>query len=81
MKIARLFFVVSAISSATLAASAYHNQVGYPTKAPKYIAVVGAEGKDIVFKDSEKQTVLTVKAPEAAYWKPANENASLVDFL
>lgn len=80
MKIARLFFVVSAISSATLAASAYHNQVGYPTKAPKYIAVVGAEGKDIVFKDSEKQTVLTVKAPEAAYWKPANENASLVDF-
>jgi endoglucanase len=80
MRFHNFLLLISLASTPLFAATAYHNQVGFPTKGVKQLAVVGAEGKDIIFKDSTKQTVLTVKAPAAAYWKPANENASLVDF-
>lgn len=80
MRFHNFLLLISLASTPLFAATAYHNQVGFPTKGVKQLAVVGAEGKDIVFKDSTKQIVLTVKAPAAAYWKPANENASLVDF-
>lgn len=81
MQIHKQLLCFSLMATSLFAATAYHNQVGFPVKAPKQIAVVGAEGEDVVFKNnSTKETVLTVKAPAAAYWKPANENASLVDF-
>ena len=66
--------------TAALAVTSYQNQVGFISDAPKQIAVVGAAGEDVVFKDAEGKTVLTVTAPEASMWKPANEEASLVDF-
>ena len=65
---------------AAFAATAHQNQVGFISSAPKQIAVVDAAGKDVVFKDADGNEVLTVKAPEASKWAPANEEASLVDF-
>ena len=73
--------ILSAIAVSTvLAATSYQNQVGFISDAPKQIAVVDAAGKDVVFKDAAGKTVLTVTAPEASMWKPANQEASLVDF-
>jgi endoglucanase len=39
-------------ASSLFAATAYMNQVGFLTKGQKQMAVVGAEGKEIVFKTS-----------------------------
>lgn len=74
--------LASAVATPALfAATAYHNQVGFLTNGPKQMAVLGAEGKDVVFKDTTtKEEVLTIKAPEAKEWKPAEDTASLVDF-
>lgn len=73
--------ILSAIAvTAALAATSYQNQVGFVSNASKQIAVVDAAGKDVVFKDVDDKAVLTVKAPEASMWKPANQEASLVDF-
>lgn len=67
--------------SSLFAATAYQNQVGYITKSQKQMAVVGAEGKDIVFKNSSGKEVLKVTAPKAKVWIPAGDTAaSLVDF-
>ncbi len=73
---------VSAIAAPSLfAAKAFQNQVGFLTNAQKQMAVIDAEGKDVVFKDKDGKTVLTVKAPEAQTWAPAGDTAaSLVDF-
>ncbi len=63
------------------AATAYQNQVGYLTKGQKQMAVVGAESKDISFKDADGKEVLKVTAPKAETWVPAGDSAaSLVDF-
>ena len=79
--ITRNVTILSALAvTATFAVTSYQNQVGFISDAPKQIAVVGAAGEDVVFKDAEGKTVLTVTAPEASMWKPANEEASLVDF-
>ena len=68
-------------ASSLFAATAYHNQVGFLTKGQKQMAVVGAEGKEIVFKTSSGNEVLKVTAPEAQVWVPAGDTAaSLVDF-
>ena len=73
--------ILSAIAVSTvLAATSYQNQVGFISGAPKQIAVVDAAGQDVVFKDADGKTMLTVTAPEASMWKPANQEASLVDF-
>ena len=73
---------ITALSASSLfAATAYHNQVGFLTKGQKQMAVVGAEGKEIVFKTSSGTEVLKVTAPEAEIWVPAGDTAaSLVDF-
>lgn len=62
------------------AATAYQNQIGFLTNGVKQMTVLEADGKDVVFKDANGETVLTVKAPEAKLWEPAEEKASLVDF-
>ena len=81
-KILSPVLAITALSaSSLLAATAYHNQVGFLTKAQKQMAVVGAEGKEIVFKTSSGTEVLKVTAPEAQVWIPAGDTAaSLVDF-
>lgn len=73
---------ISAIAApAVFAASAYQNQVGYLTNGQKLLTVLDAVGKDVVFKDKDGSTVLTVKAPEVATWAPAGDDAaSLIDF-
>ena len=73
-------FVVLA-STGLFAATAYQNQVGFITTSPKQMAVVGAEGQEIVFKTSSGNEVLKVTAPKAEIWTPAGDTAaSLVDF-
>ena len=67
-------------ATTAFAATAYQNQVGFLTNGPKHIAVTEAEGKEIIFKDADGKTALTVTAPAAALWESANEEASLVDF-
>ena len=81
-KILPPMLAITALSASSLfAATAYHNQVGFLTKAQKQMAVVGAEGKEIVFKTSSGTEVLKVTAPEAQVWIPAGDTAaSLVDF-
>ena len=85
MEFSKLFSSVLTLSafSATcaLAATAYQNQVGFITKSQKQMAVVGAEGKEIVFKTSSGNEVLKVTAPTAEVWIPAGDTAaSLIDF-
>ena len=80
MNIKKILVVSTIAAPAIFAATAYQNQVGFMSNGLKQIAVVDAAGKDVVFKDSEGKTALTVTAPEASMWKPANEEASLVDF-
>ena len=73
---------VTAFSATGLfAATAYQNQVGFLTKSQKQMAVIGAEGKEIVFKNTDGTEVLKATVPEAQTWKPAGDTAaSLVDF-
>ena len=81
-KILPPMLAITALSASSLfAATAYMNQVGFLTKGQKQMAVVGAEGKEIVFKTSSGTEVLKVTAPEAQVWIPAGDTAaSLVDF-
>ena len=81
-KILPPMLAITALSASSLfAATAYHNQIGFLTKGQKQMAVVGAEGKEIVFKTSSGTEVLKVTAPEAQVWIPAGDTAaSLVDF-
>ncbi|MCQ2063652.1 MAG: glycoside hydrolase family 9 protein [Fibrobacter sp.] len=73
--------IASAIATTSLfAATAYQNQIGFLTNGQKQMAVIDAAGQDIVFKDESGKEVLTVKAPDTAFWAPAGEGASLVDF-
>lgn len=73
---------ITAFSATGLfAATAYQNQVGFLTKSQKQMAVIGAEGKEIVFKNTDGTEVLKATVPEAQTWKPAGDTAaSLVDF-
>ena len=75
-------FLTTALAATAVFAeiNVHQNQVGFLTNGPKQIAVTGAVGKSIVFKDADGNTALTVKAPETSLWEPANEEASLVDF-
>lgn len=81
-KILSPVLAMTALGATSLfAATAYMNQVGFLTKGQKQMAVVGAEGKEIVFKTSSGTEVLKVTAPEAQVWIPAGDTAaSLVDF-
>ncbi|WP_298771141.1 glycoside hydrolase family 9 protein [uncultured Fibrobacter sp.] len=73
--------IASALATSAFAATAYQNQVGFLTKSQKQMAVIGAEGEDIVFKSASGTEVLKVKVPEAQTWEPAGDTAaSLVDF-
>jgi len=80
MKLQNILLSVAAASSAVFAATAYQNQVGFLTNGLKQMAVIGAAGKEVVFKDESGAAVLTVTAPDSAFWEPANGYASLVDF-
>ena len=81
MNTKNIFLTTALAATAVLAEINVHqNQVGFLTNGPKQIAVTGAVGKSIVFKDADGNTALTVKAPETSLWEPANEEASLVDF-
>lgn len=81
MNTKNIFLTTALAATAVLAEINVHqNQVGFLTNGPKQIAVTGAVGKNIVFKDADGNTALTVKAPETSLWEPANEEASLVDF-
>lgn len=73
---------VTAFSTTGLwAATAYQNQVGFLTKGQKQMAVIGAEGQEIVFKSADGTEVLKAAVPEAQTWVPAGDTAaSLVDF-
>lgn len=72
---------VSALATSVFAATAYQNQVGFLTKGLKQMAVIGAEGEDVVFKTASGTEVLKVTAPKAETWTPAGDTAaSLVDF-
>ena len=73
---------VTAFSATGLfAATAYQNQVGFLTKGQKQMAVIGAEGQEIVFKNADGTEVLKATVPEAQTWVPAGDTAaSLVDF-
>ncbi len=80
-KIAKVLTVSAVAAPALFAATAFQNQVGFLTNAQKQMAVIDAAGKDVVFKDKDGKTVLTVAAPEAKTWAPAGDTAaSLVDF-
>lgn len=73
--------VTAFTATGLFAATAYQNQVGYFTKGQKQMAVIGAEDKEISFKDSDGNEVLKVTAPKAETWLPAGDTAaSLVDF-
>ena len=76
------FFVVATLSANSLfAATAFQNQVEFLTNGQKQMAVIGAEGKEIVFKAENGDEVLKVTAPKAETWAPAGDTAaSLVDF-
>lgn len=86
MKISNNFFTAAlaatAITAPSLfAATAFQNQVGFLTNGQKQMAVIDAEGKDVVFKDAEGKVALTVAAPKAVTWAAAGDTAaSLVDF-
>ena len=80
MNTKKIIAITAIAAPAIFAATAHQNQVGFITNAPKQIAVVDAAGKDVVFKNANGETALTVTVPEASMWKPANEDASLVDF-
>lgn len=80
MNMKKILLISAVAAPAIFAATAYQNQVGFMTNGLKQIAVIDAAGKDVVFKDKDGQTALTVTAPEASMWQPANEKASLVDF-
>lgn len=73
---------LTALSATGLfAATAYQNQVGFLTKSQKQMAVIGAEGAEIVFKDASGTEVLKTTVPAAQAWAPAGDTAaSLVDF-
>ncbi|PWJ65573.1 MULTISPECIES: glycoside hydrolase family 9 protein [unclassified Fibrobacter] len=73
--------IASGFATSLFAATAYQNQVGFLTNGQKQMAVIGAEGKDIQFKDETGKVALTVTAPKAETWVPAGDTAaSLVDF-
>lgn len=57
--------VTAFTATGLFAATAYQNQVGYFTKGQKQMAVIGAEDKEISFKDSDGNEVLKVTAPKA----------------
>ncbi len=80
MSLKNILLITASAATALFAATAYQNQVGFLTNGIKQMAVLDAAGKDVVFKDAQGETVLTVTAPEAQKWSPAGENASLVDF-
>ena len=81
MNTKNIFLTTALAATAVLAEINVHqNQVGFLTSGPKQIAITGAVGKNIVFKDADGNIALTVKAPETSLWEPANEEASLVDF-
>jgi endoglucanase len=81
-KILSPVLAITALGTSSLfAATAYMNQVGFLTKGQKQMAVIGAEGKEIVFKSESGEEILKVTAPEAQVWIPAGDTAaSLVDF-
>ena len=80
-KITLVLAITALTASEILAATAYQNQVGFITKSLKQIAVTGAEGKEIVFKDESGEEAFKVTAPKAETWEPAgDEAASLIDF-
>lgn len=79
------FLTVAAFSTiaaqSAVAATVHQNQIGFLTKGLKQIAVVGAEGMEVTFKDASGSKALSVKVPAAAPWTPAGDTAaSLVDF-
>lgn len=79
--IAKALTLSAVAAPALFAATAFQNQVGFLTNGQKQMAVIDAAGKDVVFKDAEGNTVLTVTAPETIPWEPAGDTAaSLVDF-
>lgn len=80
MKIQNILLSVATASSAVFAATAHQNQVGFLTNGQKQIVITDAAGKDVVFKDESGKAVLTVTAPDLAFWGPANDSVSLVDF-
>lgn len=83
MKVLKTIATLAATIAVTplFAATAFQNQVGFMTSAQKQMALVGAEGKEVQFKDEGGKTALAVTAPKAVQWAPAGDTAaSLVDF-
>lgn len=69
------------LATSLYAATAYQNQVGFLTNGQKQMAIVGAESKEVQFKDESGKVALTVTAPKAEIWAPAGDTAaSLIDF-
>ncbi len=74
-------FAVSllALNSASFAATAYINQVGYRASDAKEFALVDGSG-DVEIVDATGTTVLTVTPSAGSYWDASGQNVSLVDF-
>ncbi|MDY6283699.1 MAG: glycoside hydrolase family 9 protein [Fibrobacter sp.] len=66
-------------SSASFAATAYINQIGYRTEDSKEFALVDGYG-DVEIADANGTTVLTVTPSAATTWNASGQNVQLVDF-
>ena len=74
-------FAVALLSFATAssAATAYINQVGYRTGDAKEFALVDGSG-NVEIVDAAGQTVLTATPSAATSWAPSGQNVQLVNF-
>lgn len=67
-------------ANAIFAASVYQNQVGFITNGLKQFVVVDGIDKVCTLKDSKGNVVFSDTISKAQPWKPAGQDASLIDF-
>ena len=71
--------VVLSLTTASFAATAFINQVGYRVGDTKEFALVDGNGS-VEIVDASGAAVLTVTPKSASRWEPSNQNVQLVDF-
>ena len=70
--------VVLSLTSATFAATAYINQIGYRVGDAKEFTLADGNG-DVEIVDASGTTVLKVTPSAASNWEPSGQNVQLVD--
>ena len=70
--------VVLSLTSATFAATAYINQIGYRVGDTKEFTLADGNG-DVEIVDASGTTVLKVTPSAASNWEPSGQNVQLVD--